>query len=148
MQQGRGQRPHSPVDLLEGKFLSPQPHPTIAHSQRHLLASVPPHCKGRHFHALVGSTRYSTGYSTARASAPPSPACMLLGPRARALGERSISVPCAQVEIGAIFGPVTGRIPKSYLLTVLFSLFNAVPNIVSLAQSGFLPVSVLSIASD
>ena len=32
--------------------------------------------------------------------------------------------------------------PKSYCCTVLFSLFNTVPNIVSLVRSGFLPVSV------
>lgn len=31
---------------------------------------------------------------------------------------------------------------KSYFYTVLFSLFNTVPNIVSLVRSGFLPVSV------
>ena len=31
---------------------------------------------------------------------------------------------------------------KSYCCTVLFSLFNTVPNIVSLVRSGFLPVSV------
>ena len=34
------------------------------------------------------------------------------------------------------------RFCKSYCCTVLFSLFNTVPNILSLVKSGFLPVSV------
>ena len=55
----------------------------------------------------------------------------------RSTGERGTSVPHVPR-----LNRTNLRFCKSYCCTVLFSLFNTVPNIVSLVRSGFLPVSV------
>ena len=57
--------------------------------------------------------------------------------RARTSVERGTSVPHVPR-----LNRVNLRSCKSYCCTVLFSLFNTVPNILSLVKSGFLPVSV------
>jgi len=59
------------------------------------------------------------------------------GCRTRSTGERGTSVPHVPR-----LNRTNLRFCKSYCCTVLFSLFNTVPNIVSLVRSGFLPVSV------
>ena len=92
------------------------PSPSLSRLSPFFLARAPVHAGGRHSSGTQRGSREGSEDST---------------------GERGTSVPHVPR-----LNRTNLRFCKSYCCTVLFSLFNTVPNIVSLVQSGFLPVSV------